>query len=64
MPDRSGPQCCDRREKYYPTVSVAMDLWRMKSTKQLQIAVVIHMADGCMCTSGDGFGLLVRFSAA
>lgn len=63
MPDRSGPQCCDRREKYYPTVSVAMDLWRMKSTK-LQIAVVIHMADGCMCTSGDGFGLLVRFSAA
>lgn len=61
MPDRSGPQCCDRREKYYP---VAMDLWRMKSTKQLQIAVVTHMADGCMCTSGDGFGLLVRFSAA
>lgn len=28
----------------------------MKSTEQLQIAVVTHMVDSCMCTSGDGVG--------
>lgn len=60
MPDHSGPQCRDKKEKYCPTILVAMDLCGMKSRLQL---LLIWLTVACV-PLGLGFGLLVRFSSA